>query len=346
MKRPSLDARRYAIAGGRASAIRLDPVPPLFHPLAVDLSLEITAFRAETGRIGVFELRAADGAVLPGWQAGAHLDFDLGPLGLRSYSLIDWQAPAGPPTSYTIAVQREDEGDGGSKRMHALAVGDRLPASLPRNDFPLEDGPAVLIAGGIGVTPLIPMAATLMARGADFSFHYACRSRAVQGFGTPLRALLGDRLAEHFDDERMIDLGAVCGGLAPVAHLYICGPRGMIEAGKAAAEAAGHPSGQIHFELFATPVPEAGDTAFEVEIADGQVFTIPPGRTIIEVLEEAGIDLIYDCQRGDCGICQTDVIEGEPDHRDVVLSEAERDSGKVMQICVSRARSGRLVLDL
>ena len=121
----------------------------------------------------------------------------------------------------------------------------------------------------------------------------------------------------------------------------------MIDAARAAAVAAGQNEDQIHIELFTNAAAQDSDTAFEVEIQDsGAVFTIPPGKSIIDVLEAEGMDLMYDCQRGDCGICQTDVISGEPDHRDVVLSDAERASGKVMQICVSRAKSARLVLDL
>jgi vanillate O-demethylase ferredoxin subunit len=135
--------------------------------------------------------------------------------------------------------------------------------------------------------------------------------------------------------------------LTPDTHIYLCGPKGMIDAARTAAVSEGHPEDQIHIELFTSAATAEGDTAFEVEIADtGAVYTIPPGKTIIDVLEDEGMDLIYDCQRGDCGICQTDVISGTPDHRDVVLSDAEKASGKVMQICVSRAKSDRLVLDL
>ena len=133
----------------------------------------------------------------------------------------------------------------------------------------------------------------------------------------------------------------------PDTHVYICGPKGMIDAARTAAADAGLADSQIHIELFTSPDAQTGDTAFEVEIKDsGAVYTIPPDKTIIEVLEEEGVDLMYDCQRGDCGICQTDVIEGTPDHRDVVLSQADKDAGNVMQICVSRAKSARLVLDL
>lgn len=306
------------------------------------LDLTIAEIRDETDRIRVFELTGA--APLPAYSPGAHLDFDLGESGTRSYSLIDWE-PTETPQCYTIAVQREDDGDGGSRQMHGLSVGDRLKATVPENDFALSDhaGPAVLLAGGIGITPLISHATALKAAGRNYTLHYSARSAAAMGFEQALRASHGDALHLWHDDTNPMNLTAMLTGLDPTTHLYVCGPKGMIEAAKAAAPL---PDDQIHFELFTSAAVQADDGSFEVEISDGQIFTIPPGRTIIEVLEDAGIDLIYDCQRGDCGICQVDVISGEPDHRDVVLSQAERDGGKVMQICVSRAKSPRLVLDI
>ncbi|MFP4274893.1 MAG: PDR/VanB family oxidoreductase, partial [Paracoccaceae bacterium] len=244
---------------------------------------------------------------------------------------------------------------GGSKAMHALAVGDTVCASAPKCDFPVTpDAPAVLLAGGIGITPMISMAASLAAAGTPVELHYAGRSRGVMAYADRLAETLGAALSLHCDDEAdtALNLGALLGALGD-RHLYICGPRGLIDAARAGAEAAGIPAGRVHVELFdnvssgASAPAAQGDQPFEVEVAStGEVFTIPPGRSIIEVLEEGGMDLIYDCQRGDCGICQTEVLEGVPDHRDVVLSEAERAEGKLMQICVSRAKSPRLKLDL
>ena len=311
------------------------------------LDQRIAAKRAETDRIAEFELVPAAGGALPAYTAGAHLDFET-PAGTRSYSLVDWSPPGDAPACYTIAVQREDEGDGGSRHMHGLAAGDALKVTDPKNDFPLGDhaGPALLLAGGIGITPLISHAAALKAAGRPFAFHYAARSRGLMGFADRLEAAFGDDLHLWYDDTRPLDLAALMTGAGPATHLYVCGPKGMIEAARAAWTAAGLPEGQVHFELFTSAAAQQGDAAFEVEIGDGRVFTIPPGKTIIEVLEAEGVDLIYDCQRGDCGICQTDILSGEPDHRDVVLSQAERDAGKVMQICVSRAKSARLVLDI
>lgn len=314
----------------------------------MNLMLTITGIAAQTERIRVFDLAAPDGGALPTYTPGAHLEFDLGDLGTRAYSLIDWPGEA-DPGRYRIAVQREPDGQGGSRRMHEFASGETLRATPPRNDFELgeHDGPAVLLAGGIGITPLISMATALQTAGRPFAFHHAARSAGVAAFTAELAAAFGDTMRFHYDDQSPIDLAALMQDMDPAAHLYVCGPRGMIDAAREAAQAADLPDAQVHVELFSTPEAQAGDAPFEVELASsGEVFSIPPGKSIIEVLEAEGHDLIYDCQRGDCGICQTDVIAGIPDHRDVVLSEAERASGKVMQICVSRAASPRLVLDL
>lgn len=311
-------------------------------------NVRITAITHLTDRIAAFDLLAADGGALPDWQAGAHIRVALPIGGDRAYSLIRFPSDLAG-RGYRIAVQREDSGKGGSKAMHGLAVGDVLSVTLPKCDFPLANAPALLLAGGIGITLMISMATALLATGTPFDLHYCGRSRAVMAYVDALQSAFGAAIHLHCDDEPATapDLGALLGSINPDRHLYICGPRGMIDAARARAEAAGIASERVHVELFDNNSATATDAPFEVEIsATGQVFTIPPGRSIIEVLEAAGIDLTYDCQRGDCGICQTDVISGTPDHRDVVLSEAERASGKVMQICVSRAKSLRLVLDL
>lgn len=311
------------------------------------MKLEVSDLKDITDRVRLFSFIRVDGD-LPAYSAGSHLDFDLGDVGTRSYSLIDFVPRAEFPGAYHIAVQAEPEGDGGSLAMHKLDMGGAVEAAEPRNSFELHkgDAPALLIAGGIGVTPIISFATDLDRRGTPFTFHYAARSRDVCAFAGELQERLGDKLTLWFDDDQMIDLSKVFEEAPKDAHVYCCGPKGMIDAVREAAENAGYPGDRIRFELFETPQAAGDDASFEVEINDGQVFTIPPGKTIIEVLEDAGVDLMYDCQRGDCGICQTDVLEGEPDHRDVVLSDAERASGDVMQICVSRAKSARLKLDI
>ena len=304
---------------------------------------------SETERIRVMTFADPSGAPLSPYTPGAHIDFLLGENGERSYSLIDWQPPGNAPARYTVAVQCEEDGEGGSKAMHALQPGDHVSVTRPANDFEMQagTGPVLLLAGGIGVTPLISMATELSRQGRPFQFHYTARSQPLTGFHDRLAQAFASHMTFHFDDQNPVSLDQVMRAQQSGTHIYICGPAGMIEAAKTAAANAGHCDKMIHVELFAAPQTRAGDQAFEVEIKDtGEVFTIPAGKTIIEVLEEAGKDLMYDCQRGDCGICRTQIISGTPDHRDVVLSEDERDSGKVMQICVSRSKSPRLILDL
>ncbi|PIE10374.1 MAG: oxidoreductase [Rhodobacterales bacterium] len=310
--------------------------------------LKVQTITPVTDRISLFTLVNADGGALPAYTPGAHVDIDLGDLGTRSYSLVDLDPQGDAPDTYHLAVQREDDGTGGSRAMHALNDGDTITASDPKDDFHLHQGsaPALLIAGGIGVTPIISFATALKARGTPFAFHYATRSADLCAFRAPLEERFGEALTLWFDDTAMIELDALIAGAAPGTHLYCCGPKGMIEAVREKAEAAGFDKDHVHFELFSSPPTHEGDQPFEVEIGDGRVFTIPADKTIVEVLEEAGVDVMFDCARGDCGICQTDVISGTPDHRDVVLSESERASGKIMQICVSRAKSARLVLDI
>jgi ferredoxin-NADP reductase/phenylpropionate dioxygenase-like ring-hydroxylating dioxygenase large terminal subunit len=310
--------------------------------------LRIENITPVTDRISLFTMVAQAGDELVPYFAGAHIDVDLGEVGKRSYSLIDYARPSPVPEFYRIAVQREDTGQGGSLAMHGLKVGDEIEVSTPKNHFELHEtkGPTLLIAGGIGVTPIISFASKLKDRDAGFAFHYAVRSEDVMPFRDELTDLYGDNLTVWYDDQAQIDIDQLVQTARPDTHIYCCGPRGLIEAVRERAEAAGFPKNQIHFELFATPANHDEDQPFEVEIADGRVFTVPADKTIVEALLEEGVDLTFDCQRGDCGICETRVLEGIPDHRDVVLSQAERDSGKVMQICVSRAKSDRLVLDI
>lgn len=307
-----------------------------------DLSLIVDSVSLPCEGIREVILRAEEGA-LPQWDAGAHLRVNLNGL-QNAYSLM----PA-PKGRYRLAVRLDPLGKGGSKAMHGLVAGDHLTALPPKNDFPLDTSqtPVVLLAGGIGVTPLLAMAHQLAQTPRPWSMHYAVRSATYAAFADELAAL-GPNVTLHFDD--------IAGGPLPVAkliaqapadaHIYACGPRPMLEAARTAFEATGRPADQFHLELFETAAPQQGDQPFEVEINSGQVFTIPPDKTILEVLEAGGIDLIYDCQRGDCGICQVQVIEGIPDHRDVVLSQSEKERGKVMQICVSRALSPRLRLNI
>lgn len=295
-------------------------------------------------------LASADGAPLPPWTAGAHVRVALPGGGDRAYSLIDLGTR--DPSHWTLCVRLDEAGGGGSIHMHGLRSGDRISVTEPVNRFPLhdDDAPALLIAGGIGVTPLVAMAAQLRRGGRAFRFAYAGRTRGTLALTDELMALCEDQLSLHYDDEPgRIDLTALIARTERRTHIYVCGPSGMIEAARKAAAEAGFPEAQVHFELF-TSVPEPSDAeqaGFEVEARQsGKTVQVAPGQSIIDALEAAGVELLYDCRRGDCGVCRCDIIEGEPDHRDVVLTADERASNKVMQICVSRSKTPRLVLDV
>jgi vanillate O-demethylase ferredoxin subunit len=324
--------------------------------------LEISAIDTPTPLIRAFELRAPDGRPLPAFAPGAHLQVHIPGLhDPRCYSLMVLTTEATAftaPTHYRLGVRREQPSQGGSRYMHELAVGDRITVSGPKNEFPLHEpapgeGPVALIAGGIGITPIASMAAALKRDGRPFVLHYSGRSRDQLAFVDALAALAGEALVVHADDEpdTCLDLAALLDGLRPTghhySHLYVCGPKGLIDATIALAHARGWPRERVHFELFTSAAPVAGDQAFEVELRQsGRVFTIPPDKTILEVLEEAGCDPLYDCKRGECGVCSTTVLEGVPDHRDYFLTDDEKAEGKLIQICISRAKTPRLVLDL
>lgn len=313
------------------------------HPL----KLKVRSYAAETPFIRSLVFDVEDG-VVPRWQAGAHVRVALPNGGDRPYSLM--ALPDLPEGALALGVLREEASTGGSRFMHALKIGDVVKASEPVNNFHLHEGaaPALLFAGGIGVTPILSMAAELTARASPYRLHYAGRSRGLLAFLPHLQEICANGLSVHYDsDESRLDIAAALGDAAADSHIYVCGPAGMIDAVKAAALAEGVPADRVHYELFRAEQPSSPDLPFEVELkSTGQVVRVAAGQTIIQALEAAGLDVLYDCQRGDCGICQCGVIAGVPDHRDVILSDDEKASNKVMQICVSRAKSERLVLDL
>lgn len=324
--------------------------PPDTLELVVD---EVTPL---TPHITAFWLRAPDHGVLPGFTAGAHIRVEVHPQGVaqwRHYSLINFDgAPAAlqAPRAYQIAVRREDDGQGGSRWMHAeVRAGQTLRVLAPTNAFALQAcDDAVLIAGGIGITPIASMATELAARGHRFALHYSGRSASQLVFVDELRTVAGEQLHVYGDDDPAcrFDLPRLLDGLRPAQPLHVCGPKGMIDAAIALATERGWPRERIHVELFAAAEPQDGDAAFDVELRQsGNILHVGPEQTILQAMIDAGLDPLYDCQRGECGVCQTGVIEGEIDHRDYCLSDSEKREGKVMQICVSRARGKRLVLD-
>ncbi len=314
------------------------------------LRLQVRAIRLQAERTHAFELARPDGAQLPPVQAGAHVDVHL-PGGLvRSYSL------AGDPqdrSHWLLGVLREVDGSGGSRAMHeGVRVGDLLTVSAPRNAFALapEATHSVLLGGGIGITPLKAMAHVLAAQGASFELHHCARSRQHAAFAAELDATVpAGQLHRHFDGgdpARGLGIAALLARPAPGTHLYCCGPAGFM---KACVEATPHwPAGSVHFEHFKPPAPTASALpagGFEVLLAKkGIRIRVQPEQTIVRAIELAGLRVPTSCLSGLCGACKTDYLEGEVEHHDYILSDEEH--RHCMTLCVSRARSPLLVLDL
>lgn len=326
--------------------------------LAPTLKLRVASIDAPTAQIKSFTLEAEDGTQLPGYEPGAHIQVEIPAVDgaapqWRSYSLVNLEpgldTRAGVQT-YRLGVRREDEGRGGSRHMHTLRTGDVLHARGPVNHFPLAAPPSVLlIAGGIGITPMAAMAADLHTRNRDYTLHFTGRSRCALPFVEELRAFAGERLLLHADDDptTRLSIDTLLDGAEINQPIYVCGPAGMIDAVMSAARQRGWHDCDLHYELFAEAVPQAGDTAFELELkSSGKVLTVPADKSVLDTLLENGADVMYDCRSGYCGLCSTRVCDGEIEHRDTYLSDADKRSGKVMQVCVSRCKSGRLVLDL
>lgn len=324
----------------------------------VMLSLQVAEVQALNPLICCLRLRSSDGRVLPPYEPGAHIRVQVrlpdGRRDWRHYSLVnlstDPQATAAP-TEYVIAVRREDDGRGGSRFMHQLQAGQTVCAEPPKNEFPLvaQAGEVVLLAGGIGVTPLMTMAAQLVSQQRPVRLVYAGRDRQGMAFVQELQQLLGDRVQLHVDAEAgaPLNVNAVLDSCGPDASLYVCGPKPMLDTVLAQTQARGWPRERVHFEVFNAPAQAAGDHAFEVVLAQsGQTFTVVADQSLLDALIDQGCDPLYDCKRGECGVCAVDVIEGDIDHRDYVLSETEKQAGRVMHPCVSRCKGVRLVLDM
>jgi ferredoxin-NADP reductase len=289
-------------------------------------------------------LRHPDGDPLPAWTPGAHVDLVLGGDLVRQYSLC------GDPHDNSVlqvAVLREPDGRGGSRYVHdELAAGQLLEVCGPRNHFPLVEAERYLfIAGGIGITPILPMVAQVAAAGHDWRLVYGGRARSSMAFRDELEQRHPGNVEIRPQDEYgLLDLAAVLGAAAPGTAVYCCGPEGLL----AAVEQA-WPAHTLHIERFA-PKPDAAQGPrheFEIELAQtGTVLQVPADQTVLEVVERAGVAVLSSCQEGTCGTCETIVLDGTPDHRDSVLTAEERETGDAMMICVSRSRTPRLVLDL
>lgn len=310
------------------------------------LRVRVSAIQDETALIKSYTLVAADGGSLPAFTAGSHVDVVTPSGRVRQYSL------AGDPNErrqYILGILRDEDGRGGSVDLHdRVAPGHLIEISVPRNLFGLEAAPhhAILIGGGIGLTPLLAMAGELYGRGDSFELHVCTRSLEA----TPFRARLteiarsGEVIFHHDQgDPRLgIKLEGLLGALREDAVIYCCGPEGLMEAVR---RAAGHwPAGTVRFESFGS-AEATGGSVFEVQAGDGgPVMTVPADCSMLAVLRENGYDIDSSCENGSCGTCATRLLSGQPDHRDIVLSEEERQ--EYVMVCVSRCRGGRLVLDL
>ena len=284
------------------------------------------------------------GEPVPAWAPGAHLDVVLGPDLVRQYSLCGDPAER---RTLRVAVLHEPAGRGGSAYVHErLLPGDKVRVRGPRNNFPLVPAPRYrFVAGGIGITPLLPMVAEAQSRGADWHLTYGGRTRASMAFLDELRRY-GDRVVVRPQDEYgLLDLAVALGEPDPRTAVYCCGPEPLLAAVEQ--RCAAWPPGALHVERFSARPVDGPDTAFEIQLAsDGRTLAVPAGCSVLSVLEQAGLAVLSSCREGTCGTCETGVRDGVPDHRDSLLSEAERAANDVMMICVSRSRTQRLVLDL
>ncbi|HUH41066.1 MAG TPA: cytochrome P450, partial [Castellaniella sp.] len=314
--------------------------------------LQVAAVDVVAPDILRLRVRTLDGAVLPSWTPGAHVDVECGDTGLsRQYSLC------GDLTNrreWEIAILHDPASRGGSAWIHRYAIpGTILRMRGPRNHFRMDEAARklILIAGGIGITPIMAMAQRAQALGLDYVLHYSCASRAKAAFLSQLQQTHGDRLVLHISDEgTRNDFDALLAQPDADSFIYACGPVRMLEALQAAVDQAGWRPDALHVEHFANDAPQldpAHEHAFEIELRNsGLTLQVPADKTILEILHASNIDVQSDCEEGLCGTCEVAVVSGDIDHRDSVLNPAERKVNDRMMACCSRARSGRLVLDL
>ncbi|MEQ8286670.1 PDR/VanB family oxidoreductase [Thalassospira sp.] len=309
-----------------------------------------------TDRIRGFDLVAADGASLPPCDPGAHIKVTVtdntGQTAKRSYSVIN----PGQTDRYQIAVLREVEGDGGSLFMHQhLQIGSVVDIELPQNDFPLvaDATKTILIAGGIGITPILAMANSLKQADKGFTVHYSSRTRHDMALMEEILEQADGRCTLYFDGgeaSRGMPLASILGTPETGKHVYVCGPGGLIDAVLATARRNRWAADNVHYERFSTPAAQLDDSSFEVHLAQsGKSFEVPIGKSILDVLIDEGIDPLYDCKKGNCGICTSVVLsrDGDLSHRDAYLSDSQKSQNDQMCICVSRMQGkGCLSLDL
>ncbi|MES2187374.1 MAG: PDR/VanB family oxidoreductase [Pseudomonadota bacterium] len=317
---------------------------------AQNLSVFIRGMRLESPAVASFELAPMDGGTLPPFDPGAHVDLFLPDGQTRSYSLV---SRTDDSTGYRIAVKREAQSRGGSAWLHdAARLGIGLEITSPKGDFALADaaGESIFIAGGIGITPLLPMIEKLSVLGRRWSLHYAAPSAEHMAFRHQLGAdarYSGGSVTRYFpggDGDRM-DVRALVAAAPRGAHLYCCGPARMIE--EFVAAAADRDPATVHFERFAAAHSAATDGGFTLKLArDGRCLPVPAGKSLLDVLLDAGLDVPYACTQGVCGSCLVPVLGGTPDHRDSFLTDEEKAANRSMLVCCSGSCSELLTLDI
>ena len=316
-------------------------------------ALQVSEFEASvtvdaTERIAddvlLLRLRPESGERLPAWTPGAHIDLILPGDVVRQYSLCGSPADLG---CYQVAVLHVPDGRGGSRTVHGLGEGDRVRVRGPRNHFPLVASRRYLfVAGGIGITPIIPMLEEVEAAGADWTLHYGGRTAQSMAF-RDLLGKYGDRVRlVAQDQEGLLDLASALGTVTPDTLVYACGPEPLLRAVEEHCQR--WPANSLHLERFAAKerTDDAADTSFDVVLQrSGLTLTVDPGTTVFDTMRAAGVSVLGSCLEGICGTCEQTVLEGEVDHRDSVLDEEEQEAQDCMMVCVSRARGPRLVLD-
>lgn len=314
------------------------------------LNVIVSKRQVQGDGVVVLDLTRADGAALPLFEAGAHVDIHIGPGLVRQYSLCSDPADV---SLYRLGVLRDPASRGGSVGVHdTLLEGQPVQISTPRNLFPLVAGArrSILLGGGIGITPMIAMAYALQQRGEDFELHYCGRSRSRSAFLEQLEAApFADKVITHFDDEgseQTLDLVKVLGQGESGVHMYTCGPSGFMDWVIKGARQQGYAEDHIHKEYFQVEVDASGESFEVVAARSGKTVQVAEGQSILEALAGVGIKIEISCEQGVCGTCLCDVLEGEPDHRDVYLTDEEKAGNDQILVCCSRAKSKKLVLDI
>ncbi|MFP6847744.1 MAG: PDR/VanB family oxidoreductase [Pseudomonas sp.] len=314
------------------------------------LTVQVRKRQLQGDGVVVLDLIPVGGTTLPAFEAGAHVDIHIAPGLVRQYSLCSDPADN---AVYRLGVLRDPASRGGSMGVHdTLLEGAEVQISAPRNLFPLasEARRSILIGGGIGITPMIAMAYALNAKGEDFELHYCGRSRSRSAFLDELQSAdFAQRVHTHFDDEapeQKLDMDRVLGQAEAGVHVYTCGPSGFMDWVIGESLKHGYADDHIHREYFQVEVDNSG-ASFEVVAArSGKTVQVAEGQSILEALAEVGIKIEISCEQGICGTCLCDVLEGEPDHRDVYLTDDEKQANDQILVCCSRAKSQKLVLDL